>query len=272
MGMACPGPLMKLSTEVNKLQPGQTIVVTASDPGFANDCQAFSKVAGLQMLSLTKDKGVICATMRKAGGAIDSGSTTSGNAMTSGPPSLTAAAGAATQAAHRDGASIICFSSEMDKVLAALVIANGACSLAKAVSPARQSKPVTIFFTFWGLNVLKKSNVSSIWHNLAAKDKSFMDRMFSMLMESGYKNLPLSRMNFGGIGRPLMEMQMQSKHLPTLDGLLKGARECGVRLLACTMSMEAMGVKPEDLIEGVEFGGVADFLASARETDLNLFI
>ena len=99
-----------------------------------------------------------------------------------------------------------------------------------------------------------------------------MDRIFSLLLSAGTKQLPLSHLNFGGLGAPMMQMQMKSKELPNLEGLFKSAQQCGVRLLACTMSMEAMGVKKEDLIDGVELGGVADFLASARDTDLKLFI
>jgi len=124
----------------------------------------------------------------------------------------------------------------------------------------------TLFFTFWGLNVLRKNPAPPV----AGKD--FMDKMFGFMLPTGPDKLPLSNMHMAGMGTAMMKQRMAAKNLPNLPGLMKSAIEGGVRLVACTMSMEAMGIKKEELIDGVELGGVAEYLGAASETHANLFI
>jgi peroxiredoxin family protein len=145
----------------------------------------------------------------------------------------------------------------MDKVLAAFVIANGAKAM---------GGDVTMFFTFWGLNALRKPD------GRAARTKPFMDAMFGWMMPKGINKLPISNMNFGGIGPKLLRHQMGSKGLPNLPGLMKSANEQKIRIVACTMSMDAMGIGREELLDEIELGGVADYLAASQKSGTNLFI
>ncbi len=234
-GMACPGPLTKMSAAMNDLDPGATLTILASDPGFARDVQAFCKVQGHEILGMEKEKGIITAVVRKSGGPAASPS---------------GASSSAAAAAPRNGATVICFSGELDKALAAFVIANGAAAM---------GGNSTIFFTFWGLNVIRKSPAPSV-------EKDLMGKMFGMMMPCGPNAVPLSKMHMGGMGTAMMKYRMGSKNLPNLPGLMAEARELGVRLIACSMSLEAMGVTAAELEDGVELGGVADMLAYANTT------
>ncbi len=237
-GLACPGPIMKVRDAVAALAPGRELVVTASDAGFAADLPAFCRAGGLEFLGTEKARGIVTGRLRK-------------------PLAPLAAPETGNGASPRNGATLVVFSCEMDRVLASLVIANGAAAM---------GGKVTLFFTFWGLNALRREN------GPAAAGKTFMDRMFGWMMPRGLKALPLSRMHFAGAGAAMMKGRMASKNLPNLHGLMAGARAAGVRLVACSMSMEAMGIRAEELIEGVEIGGVAEFLESASGTAANLFI
>jgi peroxiredoxin family protein len=152
---------------------------------------------------------------------------------------------------------MVVFSQEMDRAMASLVIANGAAAL---------GGPVTLFFTFWGLNVLRRDPAPAL------EGKTFMDQMFGWMMPRGVHRLPLSNMHMAGMGTKLMKWRMASKNLPNLPGLLADAQKAGVRIVACSMSMDAMGISKEELIDGVEIGGVADFLDATRRTRANLFI
>jgi NADPH-dependent 2,4-dienoyl-CoA reductase/sulfur reductase-like enzyme/peroxiredoxin family protein/TusA-related sulfurtransferase/rhodanese-related sulfurtransferase len=234
-GLACPGPLMKVKEKVDTMQPGQVLEVKASDPGFANDIAAYCRASGLPEPEVSKEKGVIRARLRlekREGGA----------------------SGAKASSADT---TLVMFSQEMDKALAALVISNGAAAM---------GGKVTIFFTFWGLNVLRKEN------GAAVSGKGFMDKMFGWMLPKGMGKLPLSRMHMGGMGTAMMKWRMGSKGLPNLPGLMAEAQKNGIRLVACTMSMEAMGIQHEELIDGVELGGVADFMAASSTSGTNLFI
>ena len=124
----------------------------------------------------------------------------------------------------------------------------------------------SLFFTFWGLNALRKDQQS------IPVSKALMDKMFGWMLPRGVNKLPLSNMDFAGLGRKMMKDRMASKNLPNAAGLLEEARKQGVRMIACGMSMEAMGLKAEELIDGVEFGGVAEFLSASNKSDTNLFI
>jgi peroxiredoxin family protein len=152
--------------------------------------------------------------------------------------------------------TIIVFSNDLDRVMAAFVIANGA---------AAAGSEVTMFFTFWGLNVLRRPEGVPV-------EKGLLDRMFGWMMPRGARKLRLSKMHMAGIGTALMKHVMKQKNVNALPELLQMARQAGIRLVACTMSMDVMGIKKEELIDGLEFGGVAAYLDAADESNVNLFI
>ena len=152
--------------------------------------------------------------------------------------------------------TIIVFSGELDKALAAFTIANGVAAM---------GDDVTMFFTFWGLNILRRSN------KVKAK-KSFLQAMFSKMMPRGAGKLGLSKMNFGGMGAKMMKIVMRQEGISSLEELIASAREQGVKFIACTMSMGFMGVRKEELIDGLEYAGVASYLEEADEANVNLFI
>lgn len=237
-GLACPGPIMKVKDALVDLDPGQVLEVAASDTGFATDLPAFCKAQGLEFLDVKKHAGIITGRLRKSADLSQSNE-------------------AVCSTASKQGASLVIFSQEMDKVLAGLVIANGAAAM---------GGPVTIFFTFWGINALRKDSAPTI------QGKSFMAKMFGWMLPRGLNQLPLSNMHMMGMGTAMMKQRMASKRLPNVQGLLADAKRNNVRLVVCSMSMEAMGIRLEELIDGVEVGGVADFLGSSAEASTNLFI
>lgn len=154
------------------------------------------------------------------------------------------------------GKTIIVFDGDMDKVLAAFVIANGALAM---------GRPVTMFFTFWGLTALRKPTASGI-------RKSPVEAMFGKMLPKGTGELKLSRMNMGGLGTAMMRRIMQDKNIDSLEDMMKKAMENGVKIIACSMSMDVMGIRKEELIDGVEIGGVGSYLGDAEESNVNLFI
>ena len=151
---------------------------------------------------------------------------------------------------------MIMFSGDLDKAMAGLIIANGAAAM---------GDEVTMFFTFWGLNILRKAQKIKV-------RKSFMEKMFGFMMPRGADKLGLSKMNMGGMGTLMMKGIMRKKRVNSLPELIKSAQDLGVKFIACTMSMDVMGIKPEELIDGVEFAGVATYLGEADEANVNLFI
>lgn len=153
--------------------------------------------------------------------------------------------------------TIILFSGEFDKVMAAFVIANGAAAM---------DDEVTMFFTFWGLNALRKDA------HVPTSGKSTLQKMFGAMMPRGPKKLALSHMNFAGVGPKLMAKAMRDENVMSLDELIATAREQGVKFVACTMSMDVMGLHKEELLDGIEYAGVASYLGDADESNVNLFI
>jgi peroxiredoxin family protein len=151
---------------------------------------------------------------------------------------------------------MVVFSGDLDKVLAAFVIATGAASMGDSV---------TMFFTFWGLNALRRGGSQ-------AGGKTFLDRMFGMMMPNGASALKLSNLNMGGMGTALMKHVMHSKNVDSLPDLMAQARQMGVKIVACSMSMGVMGLKREELIDGIELGGVAAFLGESDDAGMTLFI
>jgi len=158
--------------------------------------------------------------------------------------------------ANRSNLTMVMFSGDFDKAMAALIIANGALAM---------GKDVTIFVTFWGLDVLKKPTMTGA-------GKNFLEKMVTMMRPKGTAGLPTSKMNFAGIGPKLFHYMMGKKNVTSLQTLLDTAVEFGVRIVACQMSMDVMGIKKEDLIDGIEVGGVAAFLGSSFNSNTTLFI
>nr|WP_282580195.1 DsrE/DsrF/DrsH-like family protein [Natroniella sulfidigena] len=152
--------------------------------------------------------------------------------------------------------TMVVFSGDLDKAIASFIIANGAASM---------GSEVTLFFTFWGLNALRKDKPGKV-------KKSLMDRMFGWMMPRGSKKLQLSNMNMFGMGAKMIRKVMKDKGVDSLEALIGQAKLNGVRLVACQMSMDVMGIKKEELIDGVEVGGVASFISNAEESNMNLFI
>ena len=152
-------------------------------------------------------------------------------------------------------ATMVVFSGDLDRVMAALVIATGAASMGMEVS---------MFFTFWGLSVLKKER------RLAGKN--LLEKAFSAMTPAGIKGLGVSKMNFGGAGALMLRKMMKDKDVSSVEELFAMAREMGVRVVACTMSMDVMGVSEGELIDGLEFGGVATYLGDAADSKVTLFI
>lgn len=154
-----------------------------------------------------------------------------------------------------DRVSIVLFSGDLDKVLASLVIATGA---------AASGVEVSMFFTFWGLSALRKQR--------SMKGKSFFQKMFGFMTPAGTRGLGVSKMNFGGIGAKMLRSMMKQQQVPSVEQMLQTARDLGVKMIGCQMSMDVMGVRREEMIDGIEIGGVAAFLADATRSKSTLFI
>jgi peroxiredoxin family protein len=153
--------------------------------------------------------------------------------------------------------TIILFSGDFDRVMAALIIANGAAAM---------GDDVTIFATFWGLNILRKTE------KVQSAKKSTLQSMFGRMMPKGTKKLGLSKMNFAGAGGPMMRKATKDAGGMSLEELFTSAQEMGVKFIACTLSMDILGFKEEEMIDGIEYAGVAAYLGEADEANVNLFI
>ncbi len=235
-GLQCPGPIMRVKAALDAMQPGQLLKVLASDCGFAKDIAGWCASVGQQLVSVTQGKGVITALIQKRAAA--------------------APTSAAAFTALAKNKTIVVFSGDFDKAMAAFIIANGAAAMGSAV---------TLFFTFWGLNIIRKPQ-------RVAVRKPLLDRMFGMMMPRGAARLQLSKMNMGGVGAAMIKWVMRRKRVDSLPALIASARAAGVRLVACTMSMDVMGITRAELLDDIEVGGVAAYLHSAEAGNVNLFI
>lgn len=231
-GLQCPGPIMKVSNILSDAKDGDMFEVLSTDKGFKSDIEAWCQTTGNSLVDMRVEGKNIYATIQK------------GSAL----PVL-------ASSDERSGQTIVVFSNDLDKVLASFIIANGA----KATG-----KDVTMFFTFWGLNVLRKSNVNV--------KKGLIDRMFGLMMPKGPDKLTLSKMNMGGLGSLMMKWVMKNKNISTLSELIQQAKDSGIKFIACNMSMDVMGIKEDELIDGVEIGGVAKYIAESNNANSNLFI
>ncbi|MFH2000335.1 MAG: DsrE/DsrF/DrsH-like family protein [Planctomycetota bacterium] len=235
-GMQCPGPIGKVKEAAGRLAPGQVLEVISSDPGFASDIPAWCRATGNTLLEVKPEGGNYVAKIC-VGAKVSS-------------------AGADRDTRKGEGMTLIQFSGDLDKALATFIIANGAASM---------GKKATIFFTFWGLNVLRRENASPV-------TKTFIERMFGFMMPKGPNRLKLSKMHMAGMGSALIKGVMKSKNVMSLPELIHTARNAGVRFVACAMSMDLMGIKQEELIDGVEIAGVGTYLGATGEANVNLFV
>lgn len=232
-GLQCPGPIMKVKQAMDSAQSGQRIEVIATDAGFARDASAWCDTTGNKLISKSESKGRYTVVIEK------------GNAC---PTSAPAASGR--------GKTLILFSDDLDKALATFVLANGAAATGQKVS---------IFFTFWGLNVLKKVQKPKV-------EKDFFGKMFGMMLPSDSLKLKLSKMNMFGMGSRMMRFLMKRKGVDSLESLRAQALEQGVEFIACQMSMDMMGICREELLDEVTIGGVATYMERADKANVNLFI
>ena len=233
-GLQCPGPIMQLKRAVDELAPGQAVAIVASDPGFLADAPAWCQATGNTMLSLDTDRTDIRAVVAKGA----------------------AKAVAATGAAGASKMTNVVFSNDLDRAMASLIIANGAAAV---------GMDVTLFYTFWGLSLLRRPDAPPM-------QKSVVERMFGMMLPKGDKGLTLSKMHMAGMGTMMMKQVMKQKNVAPFAELLQAAMANGVRMVACTMTMDIMGLKKEELIEGVELGGVAAYVNELTQSRAGLFI
>ena len=232
-GMQCPGPIMKVSEALADAKEGDVIEIQSSDPAFGADIEAWCGRTGNTLLGIDTHKGIITAVIKKG-----------------------CKEGCIVNISGGNNKNIIVFSGDLDKAIASFIIANASAAM---------GRKVTMFFTFWGLNILRKPEKVSV-------KKDFMSRMFGSMMPRGAKKLSLSKMNMGGMGAAMIRNVMKNKNVDSLEDLIKAAMANGVELVACSMSMDVMGLKIEELIDGVKMGGAAAMLANAEESDMSLFI
>ena len=233
-GLQCPGPILKLFEKVKEIDVGDVVTVKATDFGFSSDVGAWADRTGNKLLSLDSDEGVITAKIQKS---------------------------AAKKAEESKGVmtqdkTMVIFSGDLDKALAGFIIANGAASM---------GHKVTMFFTFWGLNILRKDDPPKVKKNL-------IEKMFGFMMPRGAKKLTLSKMHMAGMGTSMIKGIMKKKNVNSLEELIQSALDNGVTIQACQMSMDLMGIKQEELIEGIETVGVATFVHASDDSNATLFI
>jgi len=232
-GLQCPGPILKLKEDIAKIQPGERMRVLATDAGFYKDVESWCNVTGNRLVARSRENGEIRAIIEKA--------------------QPTEGVKVMNQGGNK---TLIVFSDDLDKALASFVIANGAASM---------GKKVTMFFTFWGLNVIKKQEKPRV-------KKEFTVSMLNKLMPTSAKKLKLSNMNMGGIGSKMMRQRMKAKNVDALERMIDKAAEMGINMIACQMSMDIMGVTKEELLDPVNIGGVANYLEEAEQSNVNLFV
>lgn len=233
-GLSCPGPIIKLKETIDSMAEGSQVEVTATDPGFPRDAKAWCKSTGNNFISASEEGGLHKVVISKGG-------------TPPAPPQATA---------PQRNKTLIMFSDDLDRAIATFVLANGAAATGTKVS---------IFFTFWGLNVIKKEHKPRL-------KKDFFGKMFSWMLPSSSRKLHLSRMSFFGLGDRLIRHIMRRKNIEQLEDLRRAAQKAGVEFIACQMTMDMMGIAKEELIDGVTVGGVATYMQRAEQANVNLFI
>ena len=233
-GLQCPGPILKLYNKVKEVETGDVITVKATDYGFTSDVQAWADRTGNKLISLGSEEGVITARIQKG---------------------TEKKAGMETGVVTQDKTMVL-FSGDLDKAIAGFIIANGAASM---------GHKVTMFFTFWGLNILRKSNPPGV-------QKTLIEKMFGFMMPRGSKKLTLSKMHMAGMGTAMIKGIMKKKNVSSLEDLIQSALDIGVTIQACQMSMDLMGIQKDELIDGIEAVGVATFIHASDDSNATIFI
>ena len=241
-GLQCPGPILKVKENIDKMELGQRLNIKASDFGFAADIENWAKATGNTVIKNEIEGNKIVATVLKGkenpDEVLKALSKISEGTMTTTPK----------------GATIVLFSGDLDKALASMIIATGAASF---------GKEVTIFCTFWGLNLLKK--------NVKIKKKGIA-KLFDIMLPSQANQMPISKMNMAGMGSAMIKEVMKQKNVDALPIMIEKAHQLGVKFVACTMSMDIMGIDKVELFDWVEYGGVATFIGDSEEANMQLFI
>ena len=233
-GLQCPGPVMKMKKTIDSITEGERIQITATDAGFARDAEAWCRTTGNKLISSSSSKGQYTVVIEKEKSETCPVSKISGN----------------------KAKTFIMFSDDLDKALATFVLANGALAT---------GQKVTIFFTFWGLNVIKKIQKPKV-------RKDIFGKMFGMMLPSDSQRLHLSKMSMFGIGDKMMRYIMKKKNIESLETLRQHAIDNNVEFIACQMSMDVMGIQREELLDNVTIGGVATYMERAEQANVNLFI
>ena len=235
-GLMCPGPIMKLKQNYGNIETGSRLLIKATDPAFGKDVASWCQMMGAKLIDVQDNKGIVQALVEKA----------------EKQPEVHDAANVKLP----DNKTMIVFSDDLDKALASFVLANGALAA---------GKKVTMFFTFWGLNIIKKRQKPAV-------SKDIFGKMFGMMLPSHSGKLSLSKLNMWGMGSLMMRFIMKKKRIDSLESLMQQAIHGGVEMIACTMSMDVMGVKREELLDNVQLGGVAAYMERAEHANMNLFI
>ncbi|MFA7075546.1 MAG: CoA-disulfide reductase [Candidatus Izemoplasmatales bacterium] len=235
-GLSCPGPIVKTFKSLESLNDGEILEISATDPGFKKDVSTWAMKTNNTLIDLKEENNRFTATILK------------GN--------KTELKKSTEIVKTKEDSTIVVFSEDLDKAIAAFIIAQGAASMGKKVS---------LFFTFWGLNILRKPKKVKI-------KKTFIEKLFGSMMSRGTKKLPISKMNMLGMGPRMIKSIMKKKNVDALEVMIKNAMDLGVKLTACAMSMDIMGIKKEELIDGIEIAGVATYLGDTTTSNHNLFI
>lgn len=231
-GLKCPGPIVKVADYLRDKPVGVTVRVEATEDAFVSDIRVWCDRTGNILDELVVDNGIIKAQITRAEKKKE------------------------VYSKEQNDKTFVVFSGDLDKTIAAFIIANGAAAM---------GRKVTMFFTFWGLNILRRPKKIKV-------AKTIIEKMFGAMMPRGTTKLGLSRMNMGGAGAKMIRGIMKQKGISSLEELIDSAKAHGVRIVACQMSMDIMGIHQEELIDGVELGGVATFIGSGEESDMSLFI
>lgn len=234
-GLQCPGPVMKLYEAIKSANEGDVIKITSTDPGFFADSVSWCARTKNTYVKGEKQGKSFAVWIKKGYNEEECGKTS------------------VTQANDK---TMILFSGDYDRAMAGFILANAAAAM---------GRKVTMFFTFWGLNILRKPEKTTV-------SKTFIEKMFGTMMPKGTSELGLSNLNMMGMGSKMMKGIMKKKNVASLEELIEAAKANGVKMIACTMSMDVMGIHKEELIDGIEFAGAASYLGAAEESDTNLFI
>ena len=288
-GLKCPLPIVSVSRAMRALEVGQRLVIEADDPAFKADISAWVERLGHTLVECV-DGEVMRVTVEKAEGApalpplepasscstgispalamlvdrlvakrvdeaMDTLRSQVARSPQPGPAAEPTPAFKTSLPPISDRASLVVFSGEMDKLMAAFIIATGAAAMGLKVS---------MFFTFWGLVALKRGTIY--------RKKPLLQQVLSVMLPSGPDHVSTSRLNCLGLGPRLFKKIMRDNRVESLSGLIEKARELEVEMVACQMSMELLGITKEELIEGVQYGGVATYVGRASDSAMSLFV